>query len=114
MVRFFSIYKTENRCEGSPSLQKSLPSNAGYSLIEILIATAMMGILLAIAIASLSSSKTDATEAASSGSLQNLNVALYRAYKKGDPQFLENGYLHKDSTNSINAVAYLIQAGYIQ
>jgi len=85
-----------------------------FSLIETLVVVAIMAILLAIAIPALSRGKLDAKEAGQGASLLSLNVALARAYKNKDPQFQPGGLLHKDSTDTVSAVAYLIQRGFIR
>jgi prepilin-type N-terminal cleavage/methylation domain-containing protein len=85
-----------------------------FSLLEALVVIAIVGILVAIAVPALSRGKSDAKEAAQGGSLLNLNVALARAYKARDPQFQPGGLLHKDSTDTRAAVAYLVQASYIR
>jgi prepilin-type N-terminal cleavage/methylation domain-containing protein len=86
----------------------------GFSLVEILVVVAIIAIIVAIAIPALSSSKSDAQDKATQASLYSLNIALARAYKNNDPQFLEGGLLHSGSTNTVAATAYLIQKGYLR
>jgi prepilin-type N-terminal cleavage/methylation domain-containing protein len=85
-----------------------------FTLIEMLVVVGLLGILIAIALPALSDAKSKTTEVAEAGTLRNLNIALYRAYKAKDPQFQPGGLLHPDSTDTLSAVAYLYQTGYIQ
>ena len=93
----------------------------GFSLIEILVALAIVSVLLAFAIPALVTSKKDSREAGTQGTLWTINVGLARAYKDKDPQFLEGGILssspvvsseHPNATE--NALAYLIERGYVR
>lgn len=93
----------------------------GFSLIEILVAVAIVSVLLAFAIPALVTSKKDSREAGTQGTLWTINVGLARAYKDKDPQFLEGGILssspvvsseHPNATE--NALAYLIERGYVR
>lgn len=85
-----------------------------FSLIEILVALAIMAIVVLLAVPSLSTSKVDASDVAIKGTLYSLNLGLARAYKANDPEFSEGGYLHSSSTNAIEAAAYLVERGYVQ
>jgi prepilin-type N-terminal cleavage/methylation domain-containing protein len=89
-------------------------SNIGFSLVEVLVVIAIIGIIVAIAIPALSDTKTDTNEKATQASLYTLNIGLARAYKKNDPQFLPGGLLHSSATNTVDAAAYLIQRGYVR
>jgi len=86
----------------------------GFSAVEMLVVIAIIGVIVAIAIPALSSTKTDVDQKATQASFYSLNMGLAKAYKNNDPQFLPGGLLHASSTNTVEATAYLIQRGYIR
>lgn len=92
----------------------SIKSHFGFTLVEILIALAIMVVVIMFAIPALSTSKSDASDAAIKGTLYSLNLGLARAYKANDPEFAEGGYLNSGSTNAVEAAAYLVERGYVQ
>lgn len=78
-----------------------------FSLIEILVVVALIGIILGIAVPALNSSRQDSIETAASANAKSLNDARTRAKLKGD----ENPVL--DGNDAVAAAQYLITEGYL-
>lgn len=99
--------KTKSFTKTSIERSKRLAKRA-FTLIEILITVAIIGIVLSIAVPALSSSRQDSIETAARGNAKTLNDARTRAKIKGDT----NSVL--DGEDAVAAATYLIGENYIQ
>lgn len=84
---------------------------AGWTLIEIMVVIGVMSIIIAIAIAALSTSKPDSLNTARSGTAKTINEAIVRAYLKGDTNSLIYGESADDVASAVN---YLTAQGYLR
>jgi type II secretory pathway pseudopilin PulG len=92
---------------------KRRPNHAqqGWSLMEMLVVVGVMIIVIGIAIAALSGSKTDAVVSQRTGSAKTVNEAIARAYLKGDTNAVIYG---EGADDIVAAVNYLTSQGYIR
>lgn len=79
-----------------------------FSLIEILIVIAIVGIILSIAVPAMNNSRTESIQTAASANAKSLNDARTRAILKGDTNSVLSG------NDAVAAAQYLIDQGYLR
>lgn len=79
-----------------------------FSLIEIIITVAIIGIILAIAVPAMNNSRTESLQTAASANAKSLNEAKIRATLQGDTNSVLTG------NDAAAAAQYLIDQGYLR
>lgn len=88
-----------------------MKKNGGWTLIELLIVIAIVGILVSLVVAAIGSSKSDTTLEAAEANAKIINEGITRAVLKNDTNALIVG---EDANDVEAATAWLIDNGYIR